>query len=537
MANRVRVVPLILVVGLVAFASRAQTVAMYGEFHESNGIIGNIPQNPPIIPCVPPPLTVLQLPDPHPTVVGSMSFQHLDVRPTGVADARCHAREGHVNFDIAAPGVFNKPRIGGRGARIIPGGMAPGDPFTIPPFAFGQNLGPQVGIVLRNVVRQLDTTFNVAMPGIDRVGPEPGPLPVGSYTIKTPMQRIPAPALTRMFSSMNWQNPGNGQNNGKPGSSFAARAAADTTHTATAAGGNERVRVRYAAGPRQFGGTMALLLDGRGRMYLNAPGSWTPFLLRPVAATNPLGDDDPGFRLRQAAGWDLTAVGSQRAGKVKAFYGGIDPANAYTPMGDPRVALRCTQTPLPLPVGCNEINGFDTFMAGTYTTGLGLPAGGTIAALPKAISVRHMFALTTGTVSIVRVALRNGIHFSDTLTGMGHDTVALSSMGGPVRQVGLVAGSYAVRSESSTGRVEINAQMLGLNLKFIPEPGATTGLASALGVLALLARSRQPRLFRPADPCYTPGRPPAIQREARSFPWPGPTPDRVRKRSRNRAPS
>lgn len=491
MSKLVRVALVVIVVGLAPVASPAQTVGMYGEYHESNGIIVNIPQNPPIVSCVPPPLTTLQIPGPHPTVMGSMSFQHLDLRPTGVADARCHAREQHVNFDVAAPGIFNKPRIGGRGARIIPGGMAPGDPFTIPPFAFGQNLGPQVGIVLQNVVRQLDTTFIAAMPGIDRIGPNPGPLPAGSYTIKTPMQRIPAPVLTRMFSPMNWQNPGNGQNNGKPGTGFAARLAADTTHAASAANGNEKVQVRYAAGPRQFGGTMALLLDGRGRLYLNGPASGIPRIFMPIAATNPIGDDDPGFRVRNAAGWDLTAVGVQRPGKVKAFFGGLDPANAYTPMGAPRVALACTQTPLPLPEGCNEINGFDTFMAGTFTTGLGFPAGGTIAVLPSATSVKHLFALTTGTVSIVRVASRNSYYVSHTLTGMGHDSLVVSSMGGPVRQVGLVAGSYAVRSESSTGRVEINAQMLGLNIKLIPEPGATVALASGLGLLALLAHRRR----------------------------------------------
>ncbi len=490
MSILVRAALAFMAVGLGAIASQAQTVGMYGEYHESLGIILNIPQNPPIVPCVPPPLTTLQVPGPHPTVMGSMSFQHLDVRPIGVADARCHAREQHVNFTVIAPGIFKKPRIGGRGARIIAGGVAPGDPFTIPPFAFGQNLGPQVGIILQAVARQLDTTFIAALPGIDRIGPNPGPLPPGSYTIKTPMQRIPAPALTRMFSQMNWQNPGNGQNNGKPGTGFAARLAADTSYTASVANGDEKVHVRYAAGQRQFGGTMALLLDGRGRMYLNGPASGTPLFLRPVAGTLPIGDDDPGFRVRNAAGWDLTALGVQRAGKVKAFFGGFNPANAYTPMGEPRVALACTQTPFPLPEGCNEINGFDTFMAGTFTTGLGFPAGGTVAAIPKATSVKHMFALTTGTVSIVRVASRNGYHASDTLTGMGHDSLVLSSMGGIVRQVGLVAGSYTVRSESASS-VQIEIQMLGLNLKIIPEPAATAALASGLGMLALLAHRRR----------------------------------------------
>ncbi|MBK7951988.1 MAG: hypothetical protein IPK00_25340 [Deltaproteobacteria bacterium] len=488
MSTLLRTALLISLVSIVARGSEAQTVAMYGEYHESNGLIVNIPQNPPSIVCVPPPL--LAAPPPHLTAMGGQSFQHLDLRPTGVNDARCHGREQHVNFSVSAMGVFKKPRVGVRGARNIvnpAGGLAVGDPFTIPPFAFHQNLGPQIAIVLKNVTRQLDTTFIAAMPGVDRNGPSPGPPPAGSYTIKTPMQLAPVPALTRMFSQMNWQNPGNGQNNGLA-VGFAARANADTTHVHTQAGGNEKVRVRYVAGPRQFGGTMALLLDGQGRLNICCPqlDGNIPFSLRPTAATQPLvlGDDQPGYRRRSGAGWDLTAPGIQPAGKIKSFQ-----RNFFTPMGAPRVAPTCTQTADPLnllPVGCNEINGFDTYMSGFAP----LPPGGTLAPLPKATSVKHMFPLTTGTVSIVRVALRQfgAFHFSDTITGMGYDTVGVSSMGGVQRNVGLVAGSYSVRVSQDT---QINAQLLGLNLEFTPEPEAMAALLSGLGVLGLLAHRRR----------------------------------------------
>jgi hypothetical protein len=482
-----------LAVAMAAVTSQAQTVGMYGEYHESNGPIVNIPQNPPIVPCIPPPLLVA--PPPHPTAGGYMTFQHLDLRPTGVNDARCHAREVHINFTTMQPAVFNQPRIGNRGARIVSGGVNVGDPFTIPPFAFEQNLGLQVGIVLQSGVRQLDTQFLAAMPGIDRIGPNPGPLPAGSYTVKTPAQRLPPPALTRRFSAGNWNAPGNGQDNGKPGGAFAARAAADTTHFNTASAGNERVEVRYRSGPNAFGGTMALLLDGSGRFYVRGPASVMTFGLGPLVGTQPLGDDDPGFRIRNAGGWDLTAPGVQKAGRLKGFYVGYNPANAFTPMGDPRVAPNCTHPTQPLPAGCNEINGFDTFMAGTLTTMLGLPAGGTLNFLPKATSVRHMFALTTGTVSIVRVASRpiQGGHYSNTLTGMGYDTVGISPLGGVVRNVGLVAGSYAIRTEAtaSGSPIRIETQILGLNLKFIPEPRATAVLASGLGLLGLLAERRR----------------------------------------------
>ncbi len=484
-------VAVMVVTTMMAVSSQAQTVAMYGEYHGTSGIIVNIPQNPPIVPCVPPPL--LTAPPPHLTVMGAQSLQHLDLRLTGVNDARCHDREQHINFTTAQPGVFNQPQVGNHGARTAMAGLNIGDPFTIPPFAFAQNLGMQVGIVLQNVTRQLDTAFIAAMPGIDRIGPNPGPLPGGSYTVKTPAQLIPPPALTRMFSAGNWNAAGNGQNNGKPGTAFAARAAADTTHFATANAGNEVVEVRYRSGPNEFGGTMALLLDGFGRLSLGGPPitGMLSAALKPGAATQPIGDDQPGLRVRDAAGWDLTVTGFQPQGRLKAFFAGFNPANAFTPMGDPRVAPDCTDPVLPLPAGCNEINGFDTFMAGTFTTMLGLPAGGTLALLPKATSVKHQFALTTGTVSIVRVASRpfQGGHFSDTVTGMGYDTIGTSPLGGVQRNVGLVAGGYTIRSDSAGG-IQLNTQMVGLNLKLAPEPGATAALAGGLGLLGLLALRR-----------------------------------------------
>lgn len=523
MSKIIRAAFAVAAVGIVAGASQAAPVAMYGEYHESNGIIVNIPQNPPIVLCNPPPLLTIPAGHNKITAMGQVFVpSYLDLRPTGPNDARCHDRESHFP-DLSgglAPGVFNKPRVGNKGARIANGGLNVGDPFTIPPFAFQQQLGKQIGAVLNNVTRQLDTTFIAAMPGTDRISGMGGGNGVafGPYSVRPAAAQIPAPGLTRMFSQNNWQVTemnGGGQNNGANPTAmnptiFRRRGAADLTHVplqkaanvpAVIAGGNEQVQVRYRSGPRDFGGTMALLLDGSGKLWLGGVPitggfpqvtSMMTTVWRPGAATQPVGDNAPGYRLRNAAGWDIAAVGFQNPGRVKAFFG-----STMTPGGKKRVADPCIGNNPPTPAGCNAINGFDTFMnVPPQLLAFGIPAGGTVGGIPKATSTKHLFPLTTGTVSIVRAAkrdLQGGVQ-TNTITGMGYDTVGVTSMGvNPQRNVGLVAGSYSIRTSFPPAGpdVQVNTQLLGLNLKFTPEPGATVALASGLGLLGLLAYRRR----------------------------------------------
>src|SRR5690606_24279225 len=114
---------------------QAQTVGMYGEYHESNGIIVNIPQNPPIVTC----------PDPN--------------LPGNPLDARCHHRVQKF-FGNPQQDAYFHPQVGNHGAQNIPthpddadsDGLDVGDPFIIPPSAYRQELGRQGGVVLNNVV-------------------------------------------------------------------------------------------------------------------------------------------------------------------------------------------------------------------------------------------------------------------------------------------------------------------------------------------------------------------------------------------------
>jgi len=439
-----------------ASAAQAQTVGMAGEYSESNGIVVQIPQNPPNVSCV---------------------LGETQGGAVGVAnDARCiNSRQG-FGFDpagggtsaTAGPDFRQKPSFGVYGAQNIPtqgagpgvqnnaAGLNPGDPFLVPPLAFSQRLGQQVGIVLNNVTIQLDTTFTAAAPGTTRT--------------KNPQ------ANERLFNANNWSAE-NQQNNGLTAAGGAARAAAATTFNFNTPAVNEIVAVKYSPGANAFGGVMSILLDGGGRLYLAGANIDGIFAAvpggAPIVGTNPVGDDIPGFNIRNAAGWDYTVTGSQMAGQFKGFGPGLGvPATVASAV----VAGACDVTPPPSPAGCNQINGFDA-------------NGVFLAPLPGATSTKHMFAWTTGTVSVIRTGIRNGITFLDTATAMGYDTT--STMGGDqYRNVGMVAGSFSVRTDGQPA-TQINQQMAAVNLKFTPEPGATVALISGLGLLGGLAARRR----------------------------------------------
>jgi hypothetical protein len=442
---------------LMATTSQAQTIGLSGNYHESNGIIVNIPQNPPTAPC-----------------------------DNTLPNARCHFRQ-QAGLGGAAPPVTEAPQVGNYGAVTIPG--TPGDiavdqSFTIPPLAFSQMFPVQVGIVLNSVTIQLDTTFTAVMPGAVRTFNE-------GLTSQEP--GFAAPVSTRNFANRSFSvtnRPAFGQNNGlttmDPG--YVYRQAIETTVMDTFGQGAERFTMVYTNSEpglppgtpgdvtTGFTGTATILLANTGRLYLAGPGidAVAPPTFRPVIGTNPVGVPTTELRLRNAGGWGYTVTGNQAAGLFKGFPTPTSLAPPIIPQG-----LCTVEVPPALPEGCNRVVGFDT-------------RGITLAALPTANSTKFMFAWTTGTVSVMREATRQPGSRLDTLTvtGMGHDFTSMTTGGDTVRRVGLVAGSYTKR-EDGQGTQNLNHQLAGLNLVLTPEPGATMALISGIGVLGALGIRRR----------------------------------------------
>lgn len=456
MSRFLRISALVAAVVMTATISQAQTIGMSGNYHESNGIIVNIPQNPPTASC-----------------------------DNTLPNARCHRRQEFINMNPPNP-VTEAPSQGNYGAVTIPG--TPGDiavdqSFTIPPLAFSQMLGVQVGIVLNSTTVQLDTDFIAVMPGTNRTfnqgltSQEPG---------------FVAPASTRNFANRSFSVANRdafGQNNGltTANPNYIYRQAIETTVMDTFNQGAERFTMVYtnsepgfpAGTPGDvtegFTGVATILLANTGRLLLAGPGfdAIAP-TLAPVVGTNPVGVPGSDLRLRNAGGWGYTVTGNQAAGLFKGFPTPTSVAPPIIPQG------LCTgPLPPPTPAGCNRVVGFDT-------------RGIDIFPLPTANSTKFMFAWTTGTVSLMRAATRQPgpVIRTLTVTGMGHDYTSMTTGGDTVRRVGLVAGSYTKRTDGR-GDQTLNHQLAGLNLVLTPEPGATMALISGIGVLGALGIRRR----------------------------------------------
>ncbi len=395
---------------LLSTAGVAQAqVAMSGEYGESSGRIVNIPLNPPRALC------------------------------TNAATARCH--QGSIDFG-GGPSAdqLSEPASGvgvdGAGVVIMPGGLAVGDQFTIPPLVFRQEPAGVVQftpVIGSPAIVQLNTTLTAAMPATARVtSPQSG---------------------TRIFRANAWNQPGNGQT---------GRVAANTVPISGATQTVHEITLTYTAGANAFGGTMANLLDGDGSLFLTGVALMSSIgnpATRPWVGTNMLSDGIAGnLQTRNGAGWGYTRMGAQSAGVIRNNAG---------------LSAPCTQDNPPAPAGCGLVTDF---------------VGTTIGTIPSATSTKFMHAYTTGTVSVSFTGTVGGFGANQILTGMGYDTVSGAGTTA-VRNIGMVAGSYTLRN--STGAPNRSGQqVIGVDMQFTPEPTATAALLGGIGLLGFLARRR-----------------------------------------------
>lgn len=477
-------------VGMAASAVQAQSVAMAGSYGEGNGIIVNIPQNPPNVACDPALAKCVGKRDltPADLVTVSTTLGGTSMAPPALS---------------VKPFLRDGPSFGVQGARNIDtvgtaqNALGVGEQFTIPTLAFNQRLGHQVGQVIGNIVVQLDTTFTAAMPasvrtknnGAEQFQWSATPTSAGRGLVTSTLPGYAGPAETRimaqrLFSVTNVA--AHGQNNGLATTdpNYDYRKAVNTVHTATYAADLLDMNYSNSDPAGGFTGTMAILLDGGGRLYLNSPGfsaviagATDPNFLKPIVGSNPVGDNIPGFNVRNAAGWNYTVPGRQLPGRIKAFGFGVGFIPGNQGSAPAIVASKCGPAPAP--------NNTCNLLASPFND-----KGMTLAALPGAQSNKVMFPWTTGTVSIGRTGPRQGVVHTLTQTGMGYDSIAPTATagGGVQRNVGLVAGSYSKRNSTS---LEMNTQIAGVDLRFTPEPGASIALLSGLGLLGALGVRRR----------------------------------------------
>ena len=523
MSKFLRTAVVITSIAVGASVAQAQQVGMAGSYIEGNGIIVQIPQNPPLKDCDP---VVQPLPDG--AEQGSawcINKRNLvpqdlitELTPTFMTQTTM-VPPALTGTTMAKPYIRQAPNVGVMGARFIdtPGtnldALELGGQFTVPPLAFTQRLGQQVGQVLGGgPTVQLDTTFTNAAPGTFREKNQGESRFLYSTTeflgraiIGTNTAYVPNPTTRVMkrnaFSPTNVN--ANGFNNGRTtmDPNYRYRQALTTTKQILVSTPSsfppDELRLAYSNARSQdglgFGGTMTILLDGSGRLYLDTAQieEAFPVSLRPVVATNPVGDDIPGFNDRNGAGWEMTVPGRQVPGIIKAFgpaipfvvEGAIANVNikgkkcGLTAFDDTCNLIGWTY---PETTPSNPTPTTPPVRGGSFFT-----QGAQLGALGAAQSTKFMFGWTTGTVSIVRTGPRGGVVQTLTQTAMGYDSIT----DGGNRNVGLVAGSFTQRTSAAS--VQMNTQVAGIDLQFTPEPGSTIALISGLGLLGALGVRRR----------------------------------------------
>lgn len=361
---------------------------------------------------------------------------NLNSPPAFPGDSRCKGsrQKGKI---VGDPFSYVKPSFGVGvvgGQRDIQGSLVAGAPFTVPPLAFSQMLPPTGAPNLNDSVIYLTTTFQAVSPAAARIV-NPSPL----TRMMGPQGAVPIVGQT-----------------GRP-----APNGLGVIVIPMIPFGADFGRINYKEGPNKFGGTMTGLLDGTGKLIIQSAG-FNAFFQQPVLGTQPVGDPIVQLNERNGMGWNYPITGMQFAGNVRG------PAGA--------LIVPCGTTLPAQPANCNKPSAAD--LAAPI-----LNAGGF---LPAANSTKWLFPWTTGTVVNTLTGMRQGQTVITTLTMMGYDTTAMTA---GVRNVGLVAGSYTHRT-AGTG-LQLGSQVVGMELKFTPEPSAAIALFAGVGLLGMATQARR----------------------------------------------
>ena len=439
MLQALRVFGAVALMVLGTSAVQAQTVSMSGEYHESSGRAVEIPQ------------------------IGQASNCGAGggntAAPSAPGDARCHGGRQTIYQPALGPlKGYVKPATGVQNVvtGIVPGGLAKGSTFTVPTGFFARtapaaiSVSPVEAAVVDNAVIWIETAFTAQLPAAGR--------------LNTP------PASTRV---MRKQDPlGTGAAiPGQPLRPVGTSTNVRVVNMVPPVGSNDSGTITYTEGPNKFGGTMSGLLRGEALLWIKSTGfdALFPSAYTPVLATQPVGNPPsviPTLMSRNGMGWDYLVTGGQPSGQIWGLSG--------------TSIVLCSAGVVPvMPLGCNQPPATVPNPAPSKGIDLG--------PIAPATSVKHVFPWTTGTVTNVVHAVRGAPQtFTETLTAMGYDTTAMTA---GVRNVGLVAGSYTARI-ADTGN-ELGSQLIGINLTFTPEPGATVALFAGIGLLGLAAARRR----------------------------------------------
>ena len=329
---------------------------------------------------------------------------------------------------------------------------AVGQSFVVPPQIFTRAQSSQVPVPANAVVQQLDTTFIFNGPATLRT---PSSMSAGGQAAGFTSQ-------TRRMQKTAWNKNGMGT---RPAANFNFVVLSSVTTTR---------RVTYTATANNFGGTMGMLLDGGGIVYIVTdlvtalPGN--------EIALSAVGDTVPGaITVHMGRGFATTQRRS------------ANPAPIFPTFSIP---VACTPNVIPpSPAGCDLVIGIINNL-GTQPT----PGGGTVmfttmqpvGAIPGATTVNTGFPWTTGHVSAYGKGSQGGVAQTTTLTAFGNDSVQTGAAG-VVRTIQLVAGGVSLRQGPTTVRVP-HLETVTIQ---VPEPGSTLMLAGALGLLGGLYSVRR----------------------------------------------